>query len=387
MGAFAAKLLNKDLTIKRFACQFNSLQVEQIFLQSKFKQDKKIAQFLCCTIALLTIFITFFDKMIIQSFFWPNIALTGRSIIVSVCIFSAVVLAYIQTLRQFKLAISLFMVFLSISMQSMAYTFDRAYVLHLFFDVIILITFYFSALLPFKLSAFFGWAYSLIALSVIFFTKEINSHTSYMVILAHVAANLTGMIMSAHQHLMRRELFVRNTQLGQLAQEMQSQAFKDALTQLPNRRAFDNSYEDYQRITKQQQQKMKQVCVILADIDYFKQVNDNHGHEVGDGILELFSTFLTQSLRTSDDVYRFGGEEFVIVLPLCSVSDAAKIIESMITKLNTEPFEVGEHSLLIRASFGLTVMREEQQKSVIARADAALYEAKGSGRNRLVVKI
>lgn len=145
MGAFAAKLLNKDLTIKRFACQFNSLQVEQIFLQSKFKQDKKIAQFLCCTIALLTIFITFFDKMIIQSFFWPNIALTGRSIIVSVCIFSAVVLAYIQTLRQFKLAISLFMVFLSISMQSMAYTFDRAYVLHLFFDVIILITFYFSA--------------------------------------------------------------------------------------------------------------------------------------------------------------------------------------------------------------------------------------------------
>ena len=325
--------------------------------------------------------------MIIQSFFWPNIALTGRSIIVSVCIFSAVVLAYIQTLRQFKLAISLFMVFLSISMQSMAYTFDRAYVLHLFFDVIILITFYFSALLPFKLSAFFGWAYSLIALSVIFFTKEINSHTSYMVILAHVAANLTGMIMSAHQHLMRRELFVRNTQLGQLAQEMQSQAFKDALTQLPNRRAFDNSYEDYQRITKQQQQKMKQVCVILADIDYFKQVNDNHGHEVGDGILELFSTFLTQSLRTSDDVYRFGGEEFVIVLPLCSVSDAAKIIENMITKLNTEPFEVGELSLLIRASFGLTVMREEQQKSVIARADAALYEAKGSGRNQLVVKI
>ena len=313
--------------------------------------------------------------------------MTGRSIIVSVCIFSAVVLAYIQTLRQFKLAISLFMVFLSISMQSMAYTFDRAYVLHLFFDVIILITFYFSALLPFKLSAFFGWAYSLIALSVIFFTKEINSHTSYMVILAHVAANLTGMIMSAHQHLMRRELFVRNTQLGQLAQEMQSQAFKDALTQLPNRRAFDNSYEDYQRITKQQQQKMKQVCVILADIDYFKQVNDNHGHEVGDGILELFSTFLTQSLRTSDDVYRFGGEEFVIVLPLCSVSDAAKIIESMITKLNTEPFEVGELSLLIRASFGLTVMREEQQKSVIARADAALYEAKGSGRNQLVVKI
>lgn len=387
MGAFAAKLLNKDLTIKRFACQFNSLQVEQIFLQSKFKQDKKIAQFLCCTIALLTIFITFFDKMIIQSFFWPNIALTGRSIIVSVCIFSAVVLAYIQTLRQFKLAISLFMVFLSISMQSMAYTFDRGYVLHLFFDVIILITFYFSALLPFKLSAFFGWAYSLIALSVIFFTKEINSHTSYMVILAHVAANLTGMIMSAHQHLMRRELFVRNTQLGQLAQEMQSQAFKDALTQLPNRRAFDNSYEDYQRITKQQLQNMKQVCVILADIDYFKQVNDNHGHEVGDGILELFSTFLTQSLRTSDDVYRFGGEEFVIVLPLCSVSDAAKIIENMITKLNTEPFEVGELSLLIRASFGLTVMREEQQKSVIARADAALYEAKGSGRNQLVVKI
>tara|TARA_Y100000310_G_scaffold59365_1_gene54712 strand:+ start:377 stop:1540 length:1164 start_codon:yes stop_codon:yes gene_type:complete len=387
MGAFAAKLLNKDLTIKRFACQFNSLQVEQIFLQSKFKQDRRVAQFLCFTVALVTTLVTFFDELIIQAEFWPNIALIGRTVIVSICIIGGIGLSFVKSLKQFKYITVLFMAFLSLSMQSMAYTYERTYILHLFFDVIILITFYFSTLVSFRLSAFLGLSYSVVALLVIFFTKDINSHTSYMVILAHVAVNLTGMIMSAHQHLMRRELFVRNTQLGQLAQEMQSQAFKDALTQLPNRRAFDNSYEDYQRITKQQQQKMKQVCVILADIDYFKQVNDNHGHEVGDGILELFSTFLTQSLRTSDDVYRFGGEEFVIVLPLCSVSDAAKIIESMITKLNTEPFEVGELSLLIRASFGLTVMREEQQKSVIARADAALYEAKGSGRNQLVVKI
>jgi len=114
-----------------------------------------------------------------------------------------------------------------------------------------------------------------------------------MVVLAHVAANLAGMIMAAHEHIIRRELFVRNTQLAQLAHEMKSQALKDALTQLPNRRAFDNAYEEYQRMVKQQQGESKQVCVILADIDYFKRVNDTHGHEVGDVVLQRFSAFLT----------------------------------------------------------------------------------------------
>ena len=104
-------------------------------------------------------------------------------------------------------------------------------------------------------------------------------------------------------------------------------------------------------------------------------------------MLEKFSTFLTKSLRASDDVYRFGGEEFVIVLPLCSVEDATIIVNKMIETLNAEPLHLNDMSLSIRASFGLTVMREELQKSVIARADSALYEAKEAGRNQLVVKI
>mgnify|MGYP000014612072 FL=1 len=387
MGAFAAKLFNQDMTIERYACQFKSLQVEQIFLQSKFAQDKKIAQFLCCIIALVTTLVTFFDKMIIQASFWPDIALTGRIIMVSVCVLSAFGLSYIKTIQLFRLVISVFMLFLFLNMQFMAITYERFYILHMFFDVIILITFYFSTLVSIKLSVFLSISYSALAISVIYFNKDISSHSLYMVILAHVAANLAGMIMAAHEHIIRRELFVRNTQLAQLAHEMKIQALKDSLTQLPNRRAFDNAFPEYQRLTQQQQGEAKQVCVIMADIDYFKRVNDTHGHEVGDVVLQRFSAFLTHSLRTSDDVYRFGGEEFVIVLPLCSVPDATVIINSMISRLNSEMCEVGELSLPIRASFGLTVMREEEQKSVISRADAALYQAKDAGRNQLVIKL
>ncbi|QWV05442.1 GGDEF domain-containing protein [Pseudoalteromonas shioyasakiensis] len=386
MGAFAAKLLNQDMTIERYACQFKSLEVEHVFLQSKFGQDKKIAQFLCCTIALVTALVTFFDKMIIQASFWPETALIGRAIMVSVCILSAFALNYIKSIQSFRLVISVFMLFLFLNMQFMAITYERFYILHMFFDVIILITFYFSTLVSIKLSVFLSISYSALAISVIYFSKEISNHSFYMVVLAHVAANLAGMIMAAHEHIIRRELFVRNTQLAQLAHEMKSQALKDALTQLPNRRAFDNAYEEYQRMVKQQQGESKQVCVILADIDYFKRVNDSHGHEVGDVVLQRFSAFLTDSLRSSDDVYRFGGEEFVIVLPLCSVSDATVIINTMIARMNSEMCEVGELSLAIRASFGLTVMKEEEQKSVISRADAALYQAKDAGRNQLVIK-
>ena len=215
---------------------------------------------------------------------------------------------------------------------------------------------------------------------------QLPLYTFYMVGLAHVSANFAGVVMSAHEHLMRRQLFVRNTQLSQLADEMKRQAFKDALTQLPNRRAFDNNYEGYQKLIKQQN-KTKHVCVVLADIDYFKRVNDTHGHEMGDTVLKHFSTFLTNSLRSADDVYRFGGEEFVIVLPLCSLKDATALINGIIARLNAEEFKLGSCSLSIQASFGLTIMREEQQKSVISRADLALYQAKEGGRNQLVIKI
>ncbi|RJF34511.1 GGDEF domain-containing protein [Pseudoalteromonas gelatinilytica] len=387
MGAFAAKLLNEDMSIERYACQFKSLQVEQAFLQSKFAQDKKIAQFLTCLIAVVTFLVTFFDKMIIQASFWPDIALIGRAVTISVCLLSAFGLGFIKTPRQLKPVIVVFMVFLFLNIQFMVVTYERNYILHMFFDVIILITFYFSTLLSLKLSLFLGVAYSVFAVIVIYSYKDISTHSFYVVILAHVAANLAGLIMAAQEHTMRRALFVRNTQLAQLAHEMKTQALKDALTQLPNRRAFDNAYEEYQRLAKQQQGEAKQVCVILADIDYFKRVNDTHGHEVGDVVLQRFSAFLTQSLRTSDDVYRFGGEEFVIVLPLCSVPDATVIINSMISRLNREVCEVGELSLPIRASFGLTVMQEEPKKSVISRADAALYQAKDAGRNQLVIKL
>ncbi len=387
MGAFAAKLLNEDMSIERYACQFKSLQVEQAFLQSKFVQDKKIAQFLTCLIAVVTFLVTFFDKMIIQASFWPDIALIGRAVTISVCLISAFGLGFIKTPGQLKPVIVVFMVFLFLNIQFMVVTYERNYILHMFFDVIILITFYFSTLLSLKLSLFLGVAYSVFAVIVIYSYKDISTHSFYVVILAHVAANLAGLIMAAQEHTMRRALFVRNTQLAQLAHEMKTQALKDALTQLPNRRAFDNAYEEYQRLAKQQQGEAKQVCVILADIDYFKRVNDTHGHEVGDVVLQRFSAFLTHSLRTSDDVYRFGGEEFVIVLPLCSVPDATVIINSMISRLNREVCEVGELSLPIRASFGLTVMQEEPKKSVISRADAALYQAKEAGRNQLVIKL
>ncbi|WP_462147611.1 GGDEF domain-containing protein [Pseudoalteromonas gelatinilytica] len=387
MGAFAAKLLNQDMSIERYACQFKTLQVEKVFLQSKFVKDKKIAQFLACLIAIVTMSVTFFDRMIIQAEFWPDIAMIGRAVTVAVCALSAIGLNYIKTPSQLRAVIVGFMVFLFLNMQFMVITYERHYILHMFFDVIVLITFYFSTLLSMKLSILLGVAYSMLAVSVIYINKDITTHSFYVVILAHLAANLAGMIMAAHEHILRRELFVRNTQLAQLAHEMKTQALKDSLTQLPNRRAFDNAYPEYQRLTQQQQGEAKQVCVILADIDYFKRVNDTHGHEVGDVVLQRFSAFLTHSLRTSDDVYRFGGEEFVIVLPLCSVPDATVIINSMISRLNSEVCEVGELSLPIRASFGLTVMQEEPKKSVISRADAALYQAKDAGRNQLVIKL
>lgn len=285
-------MIDKDIAIQRVECEFSSPQLERTFLQSKLDQDKIVAQFFCLVLALVTLLISCFDNMIVQAAFWPLPALFLRSLMIAVCIICAVYTTYIEDLQKFKHFVIFFMLFLATNVQSMAYIFDSNYVFHLSFDVIILVSFYFSTLLSFKLSTLLGVTYSLLALSVVFWTKEVSTHTFYMIVFAHVAANAVGMVMSAHQHLMRRGIFVRNRQLSNLAQEMQNQAFKDALTQLPNRRAFENSYSDYQRITEQQVCKKKKVCVALADIDFFKQINDTYGHEVGDIVLEQFSALL-----------------------------------------------------------------------------------------------
>jgi diguanylate cyclase (GGDEF)-like protein len=165
--------------------------------------------------------------------------------------------------------------------------------------------------------------------------------------------------------------------LVRMVEETQVQASTDSLTGLLNRRALENAVRSLGEGVGPR-------SVVMADLDHFKQLNDTHGHETGDRALRAFSQTLAASVRRDDLVGRHGGEEFAVVLPGCSAADAVTVIEKVRVDLRAA---LAAHSLpVVTASFGVVAaLPGEELASALARADAALFQAKHEGRDRVIV--
>jgi two-component system cell cycle response regulator len=169
-----------------------------------------------------------------------------------------------------------------------------------------------------------------------------------------------------------------------VARETQRQlATHDALTNVLNRRAvLDGLKQELARIPRGG----PTVGVIMVDLDYFKKVNDVHGHLVGDIVLGEAAYRLQSCLRPYDFLGRYGGEEFLVVLPGCATQETANAAERLRVRLESSPLKLEEGQIRITGSFGVASSKEvgEDVDAVIWAADAALYRAKREGRNRVV---
>ncbi len=127
---------------------------------------------------------------------------------------------------------------------------------------------------------------------------------------------------------------------------------------------------------------------MLADLDRFKNVNDTYGHFAGDALLREYSRRMTASMRAYDAIGRYGGEEFLTILPGCDDNCSGKQAERMRVALADEPMMIGDAALTVTGSFGATSWRPGMPalaENLIRSADSALYMAKNQGRNRVVV--
>ncbi len=167
----------------------------------------------------------------------------------------------------------------------------------------------------------------------------------------------------------------------QLAQKLAVQASTDSLTGIYNRRAFDELAE---KSTVKAQRERQPISIIIMDIDFFKQVNDQYGHQIGDRVLQEFSLRLKSSLRQYDILARYGGEEFTLLLPDTNVKTAMIIAEKLRVKI-AQPLFILENStvLSVTSSLGVVTSQEDNKdwQQLISFADQALYQAKESGRN------
>jgi two-component system cell cycle response regulator len=129
------------------------------------------------------------------------------------------------------------------------------------------------------------------------------------------------------------------------------------------------------------------VSLIMLDIDFFKRVNDTFGHPLGDEVLREVSVRLAATVRAMDLPCRYGGEEFVVVMPATKPADAARVAERVRAAISSEAFEIGDHSVSVSVSIGVSASRggEDRPESLLRHADEALYRAKAAGRNQVIV--
>jgi diguanylate cyclase (GGDEF)-like protein len=166
-----------------------------------------------------------------------------------------------------------------------------------------------------------------------------------------------------------------------LATELSTQATIDPLTNIYNRRAFEESSN---KEILRAQRELTPISLILADIDLFKQINDNYGHQVGDKVLQEFSLRLKNSVRQYDILARYGGEEFVLLLPDTNAAVALVVAEKLRETIAQSVFVPQDKMTLnITASFGIAANQylDMDWKKLVSLADEALYQAKDSGRN------
>ncbi|RON02050.1 GGDEF domain-containing protein [Pseudomonas brassicacearum] len=219
--------------------------------------------------------------------------------------------------------------------------------------------------------------------------------------LKHVLENhLEGLLGTMDQHQKQRDereqevaarlqgLAERVASMEQEAQgyrehleEQRQKALVDPLTGLPNRAAWSERLEHE---IAQWQQHGNSLLLAMLDLDHFKRINDNYGHLAGDKVLKIIASVLRKRLRGTDFIARFGGEEFVLLVPNTPLAVGAKLAETLRAAIEACPFHFKGERVTITVSMGMTAFKAgEHSDLVLKRADQALYRAKNAGRNRV----
>jgi diguanylate cyclase (GGDEF)-like protein len=223
-------------------------------------------------------------------------------------------------------------------------------------------------------------------------TSNLDSYLYIIMLTGHnkVADVVAGFEAGADDYLRKpadeAELLARLKAGGrilQLEQQVQRLSITDPLIEIYNRRHLIVQLpRDIDRARRYQ----RPLSIILADLDYFKRINDEHGHQVGDEVLRGFVQVVNASLRQCDWIARYGGEEFVFVLPDTVLSGALEAAEKLRAECERALFETSGGSLRVTASFGIAELTSDQAypegaDGFLRRADLALYKAKRDGRN------
>jgi len=200
-------------------------------------------------------------------------------------------------------------------------------------------------------------------------------------LLSILVLNIVSIFIAVSLESNRKKMVKLSSKLEQTNRRLKDESIRDPLTKLYNRRYLT----DYlMREVKEYARYKESLCVAICDLDHFKRINDKLGHLVGDKALESFAELLKRVGRETDIHIRFGGEEFVIVMPRTNLAQALISIERL--KTATAEYDFTDIPWNLTISVGLTEIKDKDDyDSLLARADTLVYQAKSCGRNQIVV--
>jgi len=213
---------------------------------------------------------------------------------------------------------------------------------------------------------------------------EVDYHLVLMVA-THLSCSLENLLTRRELAEANEQLRANDERLKELNRILQDQAQRDEVTGLFNKRRL---LEQIAAETTRARRYGELLACLMIDIDYFKQVNDELGHQAGDEVLRQFGALLHNRLRASDFVARYGGEEFTVLLPKTGQTGALRVAEQIRTCVDSHAFVLPMATVHITVSIGVSCCVQASQMEsgkVLFRADTALYAAKGAGRNRVCV--
>jgi len=173
-------------------------------------------------------------------------------------------------------------------------------------------------------------------------------------------------------------MFIDNRLQKENEQKIEYLAYYDELTQLPNRRLFN---DHLQLALDHAERSNRNVGLLFIDLDGFKKMNDRFGHKVGDNLLSFVSDQFRSVIRKDETLARYGGDEFVVILPdLTDIKSCRIVAEKLIAALD-KPFVVGERQFFVKPSIGISTLIDDNKNNLVRNADAAMYSSKSKGGN------
>ncbi len=375
--------IDPKLHIERFFSVFKNVKKEHLFRQGVLPKHRRLTFKLCIFVAVAMPIFMLSDYMVVKPGSWSLFLVIQRLLQIASCLVFLFLIPRIRSHSSYDALVfaTLFIFFVLLEMGS--FTFHDDYALYALFDIIIMICLYASGILPLKLSLILCVYHTLVAIFIVLLVKKLLIHDQIIMILGYSFSNGAGIVLAIAHHRTTRQEFLLQQSLRESTLQLKQLAYRDSLTNVHNRRAFQDHFIEFERMAKRVQGEQNNVFLIAADLDHFKSINDNFGHDVGDKVLVAFTALAESLIRPQDKVYRFGGEEFIIILQDCHLDIATKRVEQMIRLLNESCLGIEELTTPVTCSFGITpILSADTVDSVCIRADEALYVAKNNGRNQ-----